>query len=205
MNLVKLKMLVWNLFYKTRVTIKRMRLTNRDFSVLCNNCVGAMVLHDLGQKFNSPTVNLFIPADDYLSFLENLKDNLSAPMTDITGDNPYPIGLLNGNIHLYFVHYSSFNEAQKAWLRRSKRMNFDNMFVILVERDGCTYNDLLKFDMLPFEHKLALVHKNYPGMTCTKVIHGYEKVSEIGYITNSTKWGQHIYDQIDWVSFLNQK
>lgn len=164
-----------------------------------------MVLHDLGQRFNSPTVNLFIPAEDYLLLLENLKENLSAQMTDVTGDNSYPIGLLNGKVHLYFMHYSSFNEAKQAWLRRSKRIKFNNLFVILVEKDGCTYNDLLKFDLLPFKHKLALVHKNYPEIRCTKVIHGYEKADEVGYITNSTKWGSHIYDQIDWVSFLNQK
>lgn len=29
----------------------------RNISLLCNNCVGAMVLHDLGLRFNSPTVN----------------------------------------------------------------------------------------------------------------------------------------------------
>lgn len=32
------------------------RLRNRDISILCNNCTGGFVLHDLGIRFNSPTI-----------------------------------------------------------------------------------------------------------------------------------------------------
>ena len=33
-------------------------------SVVCNNCNGAMVLHEFGLPFNSPFVNLWIPPSD---------------------------------------------------------------------------------------------------------------------------------------------
>lgn len=36
------------------------RLKNRDFSLLSSNCNGVFILHDLGLRFNSPTVNLWI-------------------------------------------------------------------------------------------------------------------------------------------------
>ncbi len=50
----------------------RKRLKNKNFTVLSNNCVGGVILHELGERFNSPTVNLFFKAEDYLKFLENL-------------------------------------------------------------------------------------------------------------------------------------
>lgn len=39
---------------------KILDVSKRNISLLCNNCVGAMVLHDLGLRFNSPTVNLYL-------------------------------------------------------------------------------------------------------------------------------------------------
>ena len=33
-------------------------------SIICNNCTGAVILHDLGLPFNTPTVNLYF-ADPY--------------------------------------------------------------------------------------------------------------------------------------------
>ena len=53
------------------------RLANRNFTILCNNCVGGVILHELGERFNSPTVNLFFGAEDYIKFLEKLDYYLS--------------------------------------------------------------------------------------------------------------------------------
>lgn len=46
---------------------KRRRLHAAPFSLLCNNCTGGMILHDLGLPFNSPTVNLFFTVWTFLS------------------------------------------------------------------------------------------------------------------------------------------
>ena len=32
-------------------------------SIICNNCLGGVVLHDLGLPFNTPTINLFFRTD----------------------------------------------------------------------------------------------------------------------------------------------
>ena len=48
---------------------KRKKLKNKNPSVLSANCNGAMILHDLQCRFNSPTVNLYIEAADFLKFL----------------------------------------------------------------------------------------------------------------------------------------
>lgn len=66
---------------------------------------------------------------------------------------------VGGGIKIHFLHYETFAEANESWIRRSKRISWENNYFILVERDGCTYEDLLRFDKLPFKHKVALVHK----------------------------------------------
>lgn len=202
----QIKSVIWNLMHYLYNSIRRIKLQNTGFSIVCNNCTGAMVTHDLGQRFNSPTVNLFIKANEYILFLSHLKDNLNANIIDVTGSNSYPIGLLNGKIHLFFMHYNSFEEARDAWIRRCRRINYNNLFLVFIERDGCTYQNLLDFDNLPFGKKVALVHKSYPQIKCAKIISGYEDKNEVGFITNKIGLlGRHIYDKYDWVSFLNSK
>lgn len=51
----------------------RSRLTNKNFSIICNNCVGGILYHELGLKFMSPTINLFIEAGEYISFLKKME------------------------------------------------------------------------------------------------------------------------------------
>lgn len=91
----------------------RRELTNEDFTVLSHNCNGGVVLHDLGQQFRSPTINLFMKADDYLKFLENLEHYLGcSEMSEVHEEGvEYPICLLD-DIRLYCVHYKSFEEAR---------------------------------------------------------------------------------------------
>ena len=84
---------------------------NTSPSVVCNNCTGAMVLHEYGLQFCSPFVNLWIPPKDYLYLLHHLKDLVMADFEDITGENlqyGYPVGLLGGKVHVHFMHYHSF-------------------------------------------------------------------------------------------------
>ncbi|MBS6673553.1 MAG: DUF1919 domain-containing protein, partial [Haemophilus paraphrohaemolyticus] len=36
------------------------RLSNHEMSVIASNCNGALILHDLGEQFRSPFVNLYL-------------------------------------------------------------------------------------------------------------------------------------------------
>lgn len=192
------------IFRSYRVRSWRMHNKNMDFSLMCNNCVGAMVAHDLGVQFNSPTVNLFIYPKDYLNFLENLDCMSKAKLENVTPINStYPIGSLNG-VKIHFLHYKSFEEAAKAWNRRIKRLNYENMYVVLIEREGCTYEDLLRFDNLSFGHKIALTHRDYNDIKCSYKVPGYENSKEVGILTDWDGFmGKRLYDCFDWVNWLN--
>ena len=63
--------------------VRKMRKRNRlkKATILCSNCIGGLLLHDLGLRFDSPTVNLFFTAHDFVSFISNLNYYLSLPLS----------------------------------------------------------------------------------------------------------------------------
>lgn len=104
----------------------RRRLKNHAPSVIANNCNGGVLCHDLGLRFNSPTVNLFIPFPDYVRFCKELRHYLSLPaeaMTEADLSSEYPTGYLE-DLPLHFVHYSAFEEAKDKWFERAARVDF---------------------------------------------------------------------------------
>lgn len=74
------------------------------------------------------------------------------------------------------------------------------------KQDGCTKKCLEEFEHLSYESKVALTHVEYPDITCGFYVKGYENCNELGNIMDFKGfWGQKVYDQFDWVKFLNQK
>lgn len=148
----------------------RARLRNWSPSVISNNCNGAVMLHDLGLPFMSPTVNLFIPFPDYIRFLKGLDGYLSLPQDALVeiagGDKGYPVGMLD-DIELDFMHYKSFDEAKNKWFERAARVDRENLYVMLSQRDGCTRQDVERFGELPFRHKVALTAEPMPHVACS--------------------------------------
>ncbi len=100
----------WRL-YKNR---KIRRLKNNNPTIISSNCNGGMILHDLGLKFNTPTINLLFEASDYIKFVSDLDRYLSEDLVEAESDKPYPVGLI-GDVRVYLMHYKSFNEAKDKW------------------------------------------------------------------------------------------
>ena len=44
------------------------------------NCTGGVMYHDLGEKFLSPTVNMYMPCEDFIKFCENYEYYLTLEM-----------------------------------------------------------------------------------------------------------------------------
>lgn len=163
-----------------------------------------MICHDLLVPQLSPTVNLYFEADDYIRFVSSLEHYISVELKEISNKKgEYPIGILY-DVKIHFLHYPNFEIAKSKWDERVKRINWKNLFLVFVEREGCTYNHLLEFDRLPYKNKVALVHKSYPYIKCAKLFPGYEKQEEVGKITDWNGFlGKRVYDKWDFVSFLN--
>jgi len=181
----------------------RRGFTNRSVSVFSSNCVGGCMLHDLNVQFHSPFVNLFLNAEDYLKFLKSPKEYCALDFQEIETEAHYPVASL-GDLTVHFVHYKSFQEAVAAFKRRAERIDYDNLFVIFTDRDGCTYEDLKTFDRLPYQNKVVFTHVPYEDIKSVYYIEGFEKQ---GYVGDLIKWdkklGRKLYDRFDFAKWLN--
>lgn len=63
------------------LTPNKFKLENKKPSIIASNCNGGVIYHDLGLKFYSPTINLFLYPKDYLKFISNLKYYLSLELS----------------------------------------------------------------------------------------------------------------------------
>lgn len=185
------------------------RLKNKDFSLISSNCVGGFILHNLNIHFNTPTINLFFYAEDYIKFLENLKENLSADIIEVRDLNlGYPVGKINDEITIHFMHYKNFNEAKKKWQERARRVDFNNLFIMMTDRDGCDEKSIKKFDNLPFENKVIFTHKPYPNIKSAFFIKEFIEEESVGHLFQYKRGiqgllGYKYYDNFDYVSFFN--
>lgn len=197
-----------NVYLRTRFIIprKRKNLNNHDFTIISANCNGCFICHDLGVRFNSPTVNLWMSASDYIKFVSNLEQYLNEDIIEIKEDNiTYPVGLLGGEIKLYFQHYNSFEGAVEKWKARSKRVNFNNIFLMMTDRDGCNYDIIKKFDSLPFKNKVIFTSQNYPDIKCSVYCDAYKYDDCVGILSDFYKLsGKRMYENyFDYVKWLN--
>lgn len=129
----------WRLYKE----FKRIRLHNRQPSIIASNCIGTFIYYDMKLQFRSPTINLSFDMNDYVRFLENLRWYLEQPLLPWEDERfDYPCGML-GDIQVRFNHYKTFEEAAAKWEERKKRIDWDNLFVIGIDGDGCTYESML--------------------------------------------------------------
>lgn len=183
----------------------RKRLTNTDPTIIASNCNGGFIAHDLNLRFNSPFVNLFLTPKDFIHYLKNIEFYQQQNLTFVQTEKAYPVAKL-ADITLYFMHYHSEQEAEQKWNERTKRIDLNNLFVMMTERDGCEYQDLIEFDALPFKNKVVFTHKNYPKIKSAVYIQGFENSAMIGDIFEYTGLnGKRYYDQFDYVSWLNKR
>ena len=201
---------IWKREHEKKCLRYRKIFQNKDISIISMNCTGGILYHDLGLQFRSPTVNLFMRAEDFIKFCENLEFYLSIDEMkeckdpNVIENREYPIAIL-GDITLFLVHYKTVKEAQEKWNERKKRIDWDNIVILNTDREGMTEELKDRFEALPYR-KVMFVHTKDKDHPSCFYIRGYEKNISIGIITEQIGWkGLRPIDQFDWVSFLNGK
>lgn len=204
----RLNKLCRNLFIIPRL---RSQLKNKSFSLICNNCNGGFIYHDLGLQFTSPTINLYFVYDHFLRFLEDFDYYISQELVEAESPlfiepNNSPIcnlGVGEKMIELHFLHYHSFDEAKSSWEKRKARLNKDNMFIFIAAFDCVKEETVARFENLPFKNKIFIVERPMPQYKSTFCIKGYEKHG-LGVLSRySGLFGKRIYDNFDFVEWLN--
>lgn len=186
----------------------RERLRNQAPTIIANNCNGGVISHDLGLKFRTPTVNLYIPFPDYVRFCEGLPHYLALPESAMrrrgVSSEGCPMGVLE-DVRLVFVHYPTFEAARDKWFERAARVDMGNLFLMLAQRDGCTAEDVRRFGALPYEHKVAFVAEPMPDVDCAVYLPEFVQDGQVRVLSDyvSRTSGRRIIDSFDYVRFLN--
>lgn len=193
----------WRLYKE----LKRLRLKNRRPTIIASNCIGTFMYYDMKLRFNSPTINLSFDMNDYVRFLENLPWYLEQPVVPCKDDRfDYPCGMV-GDVEIRFNHYRSFEEAAAKWEERKKRIDWENLFIIGIDGDGCTDESICRFDALPYPNKVIFTHTPRPEFPSAHYLPGFEKLGGIGRATDFTDQLliRRYMDAFDYISFLNGK
>lgn len=137
--------------------------TFKNLTVVSNNCWGAEFYKEYNVEFLSPFVGLYIYPECYLNILSDPIAILKSPLRFVKSSQfeqktPFPIGLLNDDIEIHFMHYESEEEALSKWTRRVGRMDSNprNWHVKMDDREGARKEDIQRFLDLPYPNKVAL-------------------------------------------------
>ncbi len=140
-----------------RMYNRRKKFRDKPVSIISINCIGGGISNDFGWEFLSPTINLFMYPDDFLTFCENLEECIELPLVfkeiGFSGKE-YPIGEIcssKGNIEIHFLHYNSFEEAKLKWNERCKRVDKNNILLLFSDQNGCNIEHINRFDRLKYQ------------------------------------------------------
>lgn len=199
-------MLIREIIEKNYERKLRKKIKNKDFSIICSNCIGGIIYHRLGLKFLSPTINLWMYQYDYLKFVLDLKKYISLELEFIESDYNHPVARL-GDITIYFNHYKTNEEAQKCWDTRKKRINYDNLFLIMYDKDGLTEEYLEKLKTIKCRGKIVISNKKYRSMDYVIRIPANMDNIETRYRLDINKWtGKRKFEEkFNYVKWINKE
>lgn len=157
MNKIKKEYLNWRRRLLSRRVNKMLDLS--DVSIISMNCYGGILYHDCNSRFLSPTIDLYFDPSDFIKFVNNLELYLSETPRVVMGEK-FPIGSIE-NVKLFFMHYSTPEEALRKWEERKKRVNWDKIFVIVADRNGFTDKDFEDFKKIKYPKFLITNREKY--------------------------------------------
>ena len=166
-----------------------------------------------GLNYSSPTIGLYIWAEDYLLLLENLKAFFESEIQFIKPKQSryyillkereelnVPIGKLScekGVVEIVFLHYKTEDEAREKWNRRVKRVNYCNLIVKNCFQNGCNDDLVDRFEKLPYLKKIMFINKKDSAHSSAVYFPGFDKESEITNDTNSFKKYVNLFSLIN--------
>ena len=187
--------ILYNKYYPLTLLNKwraRRRNHKTHFTILCGNCIGGYMYHQLGVPFQSPTINLMMHQPALFKLVNNLDFYRRGEFVPIVGG-----GRLN-DIDIYFTHYATFEDGREAWNKRFARINRDEIFIIASDRDGLTDEMISNYANVACKKLVIFTSRHYdlPYCFCVKDL--------VGNILKKTVWGKWYFETVfDWVGWLN--
>src|SRR5581483_11246354 len=185
----------------------RSRLRERRFSVLSDDCWAGELYAALGLEYQTPFVGLLMAQHEFLEIVRDPARWLDAPLRfapvskypspqEAVEGFDYPIGLLDGELEVKFLHYATEREASEKWKRRRDRVSLDRLLFKFAgdTKDYLVPDELLvEFDRLPGR---GVCFTSRPRPDLHKAV----------YVPNFTTDGALMYrrclarfDPVDWI------
>lgn len=186
------------------------RLINKAPSFFSNDCIAGVFMKNYELPCKSPMINCAMFPDEYVRYLKHIEHYMKCDLVEKETDYPFPVGDLVseefGNIEIRFMHYSSFKEAKTLWKRRTKRIDLDNMNVVLDLNPYMEASEeaIQDFVDLPY-NKVLITTDKYKDTPCSYFIDVGNKIMVKGIMLKYKNLkGYRYYDDFDFVSWLNK-
>lgn len=128
------------------------------------------------------------------NFVEIKKPGWTCPVGDIK------------DVTVDFVHYKTLDEGVQKWKERSKRIVWDNIFVIATGHyDMEMRPDLMEeFDKLPYP-KIMFTLQEWPQYDWAKYVKGFLKYDPVPPFTgiasiNGKRVYEKVFDLVEWMN-----
>ena len=182
----------WKLWEKIYMKSVRTRIRNKDFSIICSNCIGGTIYHLLGLRFNSPTINLWIDKREFIMFAVNLKYYLDQELHFYEKKGrTCPCAYLGDGekrISIDFVHYKTEDEARNKWEERKQRINWDNLYIITCDDDKVLDNEFLPLNTVKCKRKIIFTAIDRPNIEDSFTLYCMKKKTNAATMTADRTW-----------------
>ena len=134
----KIVPVVFKISKSLRRKIDRIKLVNGNFTIFACNCSAGCMYHDLGLRFDSPTINLYIYPEHYIQLLKDPIYYFNKNIKFLSKENkkePFPVGTIGDGerkITIFFNHYNSEEDALNKWNDRVTRIHCE-YFTLKIE------------------------------------------------------------------------
>lgn len=180
-----------------------------DFTIFSSDCLSGILYHDLNRKFLSPTINLWFEEKDFLKFCNSPQYYLNCDfhfLPDTEKEVPYPVGRLGESdrrITVYFEHYQTNQECVDSWNKRKKRINWENLYVVMSDLD-LSDEDIQQFYQIRAKRKIMFTwHSDRADGKEIFQIHHHGKDHVRRY--SNTNWNgfrdfELFFDYVKWLN-----
>lgn len=156
--------------------------------ILSSDCTGGRLMNDYRMPVNTPTVNNFYSADDFLKICENPEKYFSLPveLEGIDNDGNF-LGKID-DVVVHLGHEESPEKAVRRWNRGCKQFfraikSPHEICVIMNDRNGFKDSDMARFEALPYTYKVIFTHKPYKNAPHSFYMKGEDHLPCVNIIT----------------------
>lgn len=155
--------------FKKLIDFRYQVILRNDVTIISNNCIAGYIYQAIGARYNSPTIGLQFPQEDFVKFCKSFSYYINKSIVEdpspslqdfisLGGEKiDFPVGKLD-DLSIFFQHYDSFAEAENKWELRRKRMNKEKLFFVFMVYDSTPIEVLREFEALELPNSVVLTN-----------------------------------------------